>query len=196
MKSFIMKMRQSLLAFCLVAVPGFAQEFYVDWAGDSARLDYSPSNAYQAGLPWGVDVYWNSDRDLLSGLYLATPFEGSGFTAWLFSAEVALFYLSLDDADASTAGVSVSFSAGYKFLTPMPTSLIFTAEVSPDILNTGSDIEQLNQFSGRLQTELSPYLRGYLGYRLYSVDFDQVRFKHKDNFDFEDSFFLGFSLLF
>ena len=195
-KRFVAKISLTL-ALCLSSAPGFAQEFYLDWAGDSAKINYSPSNTYDASLPWGTDVYWNRDADLLTGLYIATPLEGSGFTEWLFSVKLSLFYLSLDTYNASTLGVSVGFNAGYKFLTTMPTSIILSATLSPDVFNTRNEIDSVSQFSARLQADLSPYLRGYLGYRVYTANLNKGHFPNRDDkVNFEDSLFLGFGLLF
>lgn len=197
MKRFSLKKALVGISISISAyMPVSAQEFYLDWAGDSAEVHYSPSNTYDSSLPWGGNIYWNSDGDLLTSLYIATPLERSGFTEWLFSVRLSLFYLSLDNLNASTAGVSVGFNAGYKFLTSIPTSLVFSAALSPDIFNTGQDIDRVNQFGAHLQAELSPYLRGYLGYRVYTANLNQTNFPDKDKATLDDSLFLGFSLLF
>ena len=186
-----------MLFTVFTAVPATAQEFYLDIGNDSAQINYSPRSAYETSLPWGVSLFWNNDNDKLAKAYIATPLEGNGFTAWLFSASLGLFYLDLNQADAGTTGILAGFHAGYRFLTSTPLSIIFTAEVSPDLLNTGDDITTMNQFTGRLQADLSPYVHAHLGYRFYSVTFDdEVRFKNKDSLDFEEGVFLGFTLTF
>ena len=187
---------------CVLCVPFFlamplaAQEFYLDMSRDSARIGYSPKSVYETSFPWGLGVYWNDDHDVLASAYVETPLDSNSFTQWIFSAKLALFYLNLDRPDASTAGISAGVSAGYKFLTSFPLSLVFTAETSPDLLNTGGDISRLDQLSGRLQADLSPYLRAHLGYRFYSAHLDEILFNHKDSLDFEEKVFFGFTLVF
>ena len=107
-----------------------------------------------------------------------------------FGVGIAVYAATLDVPDADVFALALAGSARYALPTVYPTSVGLDLSVAPAITSF-SDGEGLADLALRLEVELSPHARAFVGYRFLETELDRVSDRELD-----DSLHVGVRLVF
>ncbi len=159
-------------------------------SNETANLSFlfnPPGTASQVG----VGAMFNDADDLiLYGTIMAMGPRKYEDKFVSLGAGVKIYGGDLDDLDQTVGALAIGGRVGLPIVrnTVNPVDTVFEGYFAPGITSTG-DTEKLWEFSGRLQVEILPSARAYLGYRLVKVDTEDF-----GKVEIDDNIHLGISI--
>ncbi len=165
----------SLLAIGLVPTTARATTLDISLGDQSANFELLLRSASLGvgGTNAGIGLFFNEDDDfVVHGRWLGVNARPTPTSALSFTAGVKAYFGELGEVDESLSGVAVG--GGVSLLRPSPTMpLSFGVEgyYAPQITSFG-DAESILEVSLRLEVDLMPTTRAYVGYRLMEAEFE------------------------
>jgi hypothetical protein len=183
-------------AFCLIGLATTGA--YAQKAGLSLQLaDETARVGILSEADWMSEIYrfeagfqYNNNKDYVvdaSMLYtnkgLVDPNLDLGFKA-------KGAFIFLDEPDSDTYGALLGIYGRYWLPTPVPSALVAQYLLSPQILTFG-DGKAMRELMVRGQVQLLRNMNGFVGYRRFSVEFDNL-----DTVELDDGVHIGIELSF
>jgi len=180
----------SLFATALVPVSARASTLDISLGDKSANFELLMRSASLGvgGTNAGFGLFFNENDDVvLHARWLGVNARPTPTSALSFTAGVKAYFGELDEVDESLGGVAVG--GGVSLLRPspsMPLSLGVEAYYAPQITSFG-DAESILEVGVRLEVDLMPTTRAYIGYRLLETEYTGV----SDTVELDDAVHFG-----
>lgn len=162
-----------------------------DKTADFTYLTDSGSLGY-GGADIGVGVFYNENSDvLLHGQIMVTGKPlGEKNKGVQFGVGGKVYAGELDDLEEDV--LAVALGAQLRYLIPAATPVGIMAEVfvAPDITSF-SDTESMKEFNFRVELEVMPSTRGYVGYRRLEPELERA-----GDVELDDEFHVGIRVTF
>lgn len=194
-----MKKWLRVTAFCLAgAMVGIAGNVQAQKAGLSLQLsDKTARVGILSESDWMSEIYrfeaglqYNNNKDYVidtSILYtnkgLVDPNLDLGFKA-------KGVFVSIDKPNMDAYGVLLGVYGRYWLPTSVPAAIVAEGMISPQIITFG-DGKSMSEVMVRAQVQLLRNLNGFVGYRRYSLDFDEI-----STIELEDGVHVGIEMTF
>lgn len=175
-------MFQRILAVVLIAASAGANATGLDisLSNTSAKFAYlteSGSLGY-AGADVGYSFFYNETGDnLLSGTVMVVGNAVGAQRAFQYGFGARANYGKLKSGEFTTA-IGIGGTLRYLFPSQNPVGLTLEAFSSPAITSFG-DTQNIFESAARIDLEVMPNTRGYLGYRLIEVEHKTLAEKYK-----------------
>lgn len=180
-----------LLAYC-AAWPVQAADFEIALSQETASLELiADSDIVGVG---GADLLFgllfNEDDDIMGSLGMLAYGVPAGEQPFSFGLGGKIYYVSLDQADASASALALGATAKYHIPGNMPMAFGGELYFAPGITSF-QDADQFLDFRLRYDIDILPSATGFLGYRLTTVDFEAG-----GDYDIDDNVHLGIRIQF
>ncbi len=138
---------------------------YIVYLTDSGSLGYG-------GADVGFGFFYTEQEDYMATANIMVVGTLGERRDLQFGVGAKLFAAALDIEEEALA-IGIGGQARYVFQSQTPVGFVFEGYVAPGITSFG-DTDRLREFNVRLEVEVLPSTRGYLGYRFLEVDLDEV----------------------
>lgn len=190
-------MRKSLVAVALLAassvgsVHAAALDISLSDQSANVALLMEGSRFYLGGSDLGFGVYFNENNDVLMHASLlginVAPTMGQPYR---IAAGAKAYFGQVDATGDSLSAIGIG--GRFELIHPhprMPMSIAAEAYYAPDITSFG-DAQNLLEFNVRLELDITPSTKAYLGYRLMESEF-QTATGATNTVELDDSIHFG-----
>jgi len=135
----------------------------------------------------GANFFYNNEGDKMLSADIQVNRKGLTTNNNLeFGVKAKAFYLTQDALKDNGYGLMLGLTGRFWLPTEMPAGVFVEALHSPQII-TGGNTEAVTDMLVRAEVRILPKVNVFLGYRLLSVDFSQV----KDSYEFDSNAHIG-----
>ncbi|HEX2239191.1 MAG TPA: YfaZ family outer membrane protein [Gammaproteobacteria bacterium] len=139
----------------------------------------------------GAEVFINDEDDVSAAVDLSFVGQPAGIAPLTFSVGPKIYAATLDIFDDNFAAGAVGGSAAYQLPLRYPVQLMGQFFYAPEIITFG-DADDIYDLILRIQTPLTDRVTGFIGYRRYVADIEDV----DDDHELDNNFHIGASLQF
>lgn len=139
----------------------------------------------------GLEALVNDNDDVSVAADLGFYGRPAGISALTFGVGPKIYAATLDIFDDNFAAGAIGGFAGYQLPLRYPVQLTGQFYYAPKITTVG-DADDLYDFIVRVETQFTDRLTGFIGYRRYVADLEDVN----DDHDLDNNFHIGVRLLF